>query len=167
MNTFLKFWPNWPHLAQKRPIFDPSFQVEIFSAHISTNWSLWAMIHPNCLLWWSGPSNLTHAISEMLFLAQKRGLPPKMAKKCPLFPHFSPFYVLFGSVWPSKRVQHQFFVSWNLYLGHKKSWGDYQVKKGGAHASKYLKFALFCLFYTVLGSFRPSNWAFYLLSGHL
>ena len=144
MNTFLKFWPNWPHLAQKRPIFDPSFQVEIFSAHISTNWSLWAMIHPNCLLWWSGPSNLTHAISEMLFSTRKKGgFPPKFPKSAhffPLLPRFMCFLAVFGLL---SGPNNSFFVSWKLYLGHKKSWGDHQVKKGGTHASKYPKFALF------------------------
>ena len=99
---------------------------------------------------------------------KKRGFPPKMAQICQLFVTFGPFYVVFGSVWPSKQAQHQCFVSWNLYLGYKKSWCDRQVKEGGLIPKNTPKFSLFFRpFYIVLGSFRPSKWAFCLLSGQL
>ena len=146
MNTFLKFWPNWPHLAQKRPIFHPGFQVEIFSAHISTNWSLWAVIHPNCLSWWSDPSKLTHAISEMLFSAQKKGAPPPKWPKSARFFTFGPFYMIFGSVWPSTRAPHQIFVSKVLYLGHKKVMMWLAGHKKGAFTPKYPKICHFSPF---------------------
>ena len=41
---------------------------------------------------------------------KKGASPPKRTKSAHFFT-FGPFYVIFGSIWPSKQVVHQFFVS--------------------------------------------------------
>ena len=112
------------------------------------------------------PSKITHTISETKLSAPKKGgFPPKRPKSAHIFT-FGPFYVIFGSVWPSTRVPQQIFVSKVLYLGHKKSWCDWRVIKGGLYPQipqKLSFFPFFRSFYIVLDRFRPSKWAWYQL----
>ena len=110
------------------------------------------------------PVNSLTRFQKRYFRPQKKGASPPKWTKSAHFLIFGLFYMIFGSVWPSKRTPRQIFVSNNLYLGHKKPWCDWQVKKGGLYpkiSKKLSFFPLFRSFYTVFDCFRPSKRAWY------
>ena len=110
------------------------------------------------------PVNSLTRFQKRYFRPQKKGASPPKWTKSAHFLIFCQFYVIFGSVWPSKRAPHQIFVSNNLYLGHTKPWCDWKVKKGGLYPQIPKKLPFFLLlrsFYTVFDCFRPSKRAWY------
>ena len=89
------------------------------------------------------PVNSLTRFQKRYFRPKKKGAYPPKRTKSAHFLIFGPFYVIFGSVWPSKRAPRQIFVSNNLYLGHKKPWCDWQVRKRGIIPPNTQKFAVF------------------------
>ena len=104
---------------------------------------------PGCL----PPVNSLTRFQKRYFRPKKKGASPLKRTKSAHFLIFGPFYVIFGSVWPSKRAPRQIFVPNNLYLGHKKPWCDWQVRKRGIIPPNTQKFAVFFTFPLVLPCF--------------